>query len=155
MQRTLGNAPRLVAGRTTVLLHAVLVAALVAAITTSVSLGTVTLPAGDVWTVILRHVVGDTDGLDPLHDQIVWDIRLPRVLVAAVVGAGLSVTGVALQALVRNPLADPYMLGITPGASFGAVLVMASGSTALLGLGVTGGAFLAALLTMIAVFLIA
>ncbi|GHH39190.1 FecCD family ABC transporter permease [Lentzea cavernae] len=147
--------PHLVAGRATILLYAVLVAALVAVVTVAVSLGTATLAARDVWHVIFSHVVGDTGGLDPLQDQIVWDIRLPRVLVAAVVGAALSVIGVSLQALVRNPLADPYMLGVTPGASFGAVLVMASGSTALQGLGVTGGAFAAALLTMIAVFVIA
>ncbi|GAA1302042.1 iron ABC transporter permease [Saccharothrix xinjiangensis] len=161
MPRTRGSraapsrGPHPVAGRATILLCAALTAALVAAITASVSLGTVTLPARDVWHVIARHVIGDTAGLDPLHDQIVWDLRLPRVLVAAVVGAGLSVIGVGLQALVRNPLADPYMLGVTPGASFGAVLVMASGSAALHGLGVTGGAFAAALLTTVAVFLLA
>ncbi|HEX7305997.1 iron ABC transporter permease [Lentzea sp.] len=155
MPRTLASGPHLVSGRATVLLYAVLTAALAAAVTTSVSLGTVTLPARDVWHVVLRHLTGDAAGLDPLHDKIVWDIRLPRVLVAAVVGAALSVIGVALQALVRNPLADPYMLGVTPGASFGAVLVMASGSAAVLGLGVTGGAFAAAVLTMVVVFLIA
>lgn len=119
------------------------------------SIGTVTLPAGDVWLVVLRHVVGDAGSLDPLQNQIVWDLRLPRVLVAAVVGASLSIVGVGLQALVRNPLADPYMLGITPGASLGAVLVLALGSAAFHGLGVTGAAFGAAVLTMAAVFLIA
>ncbi|MER6093968.1 FecCD family ABC transporter permease [Streptomyces bluensis] len=161
MQRTLSRhdaqsrGPHLVAGRATVLLHATLTIALMAAVTAAVSMGTVTVPAGDVWQVILRHIMGDTAGLDPLQNQIVWDLRLPRVLVAAVVGASLSVIGVGLQALVRNPLADPYMLGITPGASLGAVLVLAIGSAALDGLGVTGGAFAAAVLTMAAVFLIA
>ena len=158
MQRTRGRretGPHLVSGRRTVLLCALLTAALVAAVTAAVSIGTVTLPAGGVWHLILSHVVGDTDGLDPLQNQIVWDLRLPRVLVAAVVGASLSVIGVSLQALVRNPLADPYMLGITPGASLGAVLVMAIGSVEFHGLGGTGAAFIAAMLTMIAVFLIA
>lgn len=64
---------------------------------------------------------------DPLHDQVVWEIRAPRVPLAALVGAGLSVAGVALQALVRNPLADPYVLGLSAGASLGAVLVAAVG----------------------------
>ncbi|MGA4900991.1 FecCD family ABC transporter permease [Streptomyces griseoincarnatus] len=161
MRRTLSRpgvptrGPHLVAGRATVLLYGALAVALVAAVTAGVSMGTVTVPARDVWNVILRHLIGDTGGLDPLQDQIVWELRLPRVLVAAVVGASLSVIGVGLQALVRNPLADPYMLGITPGASLGAVLVLAIGSVALNGLGVTGGAFAAAVLTMAAVFLIA
>ncbi|MER6010650.1 FecCD family ABC transporter permease [Streptomyces bluensis] len=161
MQRTLSRrdapsrGPHLVAGRATLVLYATLTLALAVAVTAAVSMGTVTVPARDVWHVILRHLMGDTGGLDPLQDQIVWDLRLPRVLVAAVVGAGLSVIGVGLQALVRNPLADPYMLGITPGASLGAVLVLAIGSAALNGLGVTGGAFAAAVLTMAAVFLIA
>jgi iron complex transport system permease protein len=151
----LSRGPHLVAGRATLILYVMLTVALVAAITAAISIGTVTLPARDVWHVILRHIIGDTDGLDALQTQIVWDIRLPRVLVAAVVGASLSVVGVSLQALVRNPLADPYMLGITPGASFGAVLVLAFGSAAFHGLGVTGAAFAAAVLTMAAVFLIA
>ncbi|NNN31133.1 iron ABC transporter permease [Streptomyces sp. S3(2020)] len=138
-----------------VLLYATLAVALVAAVTAAVSMGTVTVSAHDVWQVILRHMTGDTAGLDPLQEQIVWELRLPRVLVAAVVGAGLSVIGVGLQALVRNPLADPYMLGITPGASLGAVLVLAMGSAAFGGLGATGGAFAAAVLTMATVFLIA
>jgi iron complex transport system permease protein len=158
MQRTRGKQPRgphLVSPRATFLLYALLTAALLAAVTAAVAIGTVTLPAAGVWQVILGHVVGDTEGLNPLRNQIVWDLRLPRVLVAAVAGAGLSVIGVSLQALVRNPLADPYMLGITPGASLGAVLVMAIGPVAPHGLGVTGAAFLAAVLTMAAVFLIA
>ena len=156
MRRTLGRrGPHLVSGPATTLLYAVLVVVLLAAVTAAVSIGTVTLPAGEVWTVVLRHLTGDVDGLDPLYDQIVWDLRLPRVLVAAVVGAGLSVIGAGLQALVRNPLADPYMLGITRGASLGAVLILAFGSAAFHGLGVTGAAFAVAMLAMVAVFLIA
>lgn len=161
MRRTLSRpggstrGPHLVSGRATGLLYVTLTVVLVAAVTAGISMGTVTVPARDVWQVILRHLTGDTGGLDPLQNQIVWELRLPRVLVAAVVGASLSVVGVGLQALVRNPLADPYMLGITPGASLGAVLVLAIGSAALHGLGVTGGAFAAAMLTMAAVFLLA
>ena len=59
---------------------------------------------------------------DPIAARIVWDLRLPRVLLALLVGGGLSVVGVAMQALVRNPLAEPYILGISSGASAGASL---------------------------------
>lgn len=59
---------------------------------------------------------------DPVALRIVWDLRLPRVLLALLVGGGLSVVGVAMQALVRNPLAEPYVLGISSGASAGASL---------------------------------
>ena len=147
--------PHLVSGLATLVLNAALAVGLVVVITLAVSFGTVVLPAREVWSVIGSHLLGSTGSLDPLHSQIIWEIRLPRVLVAAVVGASLSVVGVSLQALVRNPLADPYMLGVTPGASFGAVLILAFGSATFHGLGVTGAAFIAAVLTMVAVFVIA
>ena len=54
-----------------------------------------------------------------LHDAIVWDLRLPRVLTAAAVGAGLALAGAVMQSLTRNPLADPYLLGLSSGASLG------------------------------------
>ena len=64
-----------------------------------------------------------------IHQKIIWDIRLPRILMALLTGAGLSVTGAILQSVTRNPLADPYLFGISSGASLGAVIVMASIST--------------------------
>lgn len=81
-----------------------------------------------------------------LLESLVWDLRLPRVLMAALVGAGLAVCGATLQAVTRNSLADPYLLGVSSGASTGAVAVV------VLGLGggalsVTGGAFTGALLS--------
>lgn len=90
------------------------------------------------------HVVVDTlrsrfggGPVDPAYDAIVWDIRLPRTLLALVVGAGLALAGAGVQTLVRNPLADPYLLGVSAGASVGA--------TAVLTLGILGGAGLWAL----------
>ncbi|MET7639985.1 iron ABC transporter permease [Streptomyces sp. NPDC005438] len=78
--------------------------------------------------------------------QIIWEIRTPRVLLAALVGAGLSAIGVAIQAMVRNALADPYVLGVSSGASVGAVSVTVTGGLAGLGLhAVSAGAFLGAL----------
>jgi iron complex transport system permease protein len=117
--------------------------------------GTVAIPVGSVWRVVSAHLTGDTGGLDPLQDQIVWQYRTPRVLLAALAGAGLAVAGVCLQALVRNPLADPYVLGVSSGASLGAVVVMAYGSAAAAGLGIAGAAFATAVATLAVVFALA
>ncbi|WP_235017878.1 FecCD family ABC transporter permease [Thermomonospora echinospora] len=140
------------------LLISALAAAWLLASLLAISLGSVHLPLSSVWEVVGAHLTGRAETADPLHDQVVWDIRTPRVLLAALVGAGLSVAGVVFQALVRNPLADPYVLGVSSGASLGAVLVTAAGTAALGGLGglgVTGAAFTTALLTVLVVYLLA
>jgi len=92
--------------------------------------------------------------LDPIDEGIVWSYRLTRALVAAACGAGLATCGVVLQSLLRNPLADPYLLGISAGASTGAVLV------AVLGLGagavsLSAGAFAGAICAFALVILLA
>jgi iron complex transport system permease protein len=132
----------------------VLAVALVAVVVVSISLGTVTVPVGRVWSVVVAHLTGRSADVG-LDDRIVWDLRAPRVLLAAVVGAGLSTAGVSLQALVRNPLADPYMLGVSSGASLGAVVVLAFGSAAVAGLSVAGAAFAGALGALGVVFVAA
>ncbi|WP_105968208.1 FecCD family ABC transporter permease [Streptomyces geranii] len=121
----------------------------------AVSIGAVNIPVGDVWGILLRHLTsgGATD--DPALDQIVWTFRAPRVLLAALVGAGLAVVGAVLQTLVSNPLADPIVLGFSYGASLGAVLVITLGGAALGGLGglgVSGAAFVGALAAGVLVF---
>ncbi|QKG27339.1 Fe+3/siderophore ABC transporter permease [Actinomadura verrucosospora] len=141
-------------GRMVPVLLAGLAAALAAVAVAGVTIGSVDLPPGAVWQVIGSHLTGAASP-DPLRDQVIWEIRTPRVLVAALVGAGLSVAGVALQALVRNPLADPYVLGVSAGASLGAVLVVSFGATAFGGLGVTGAAFATALVSVLAVYALA
>ncbi|TDD90129.1 FecCD family ABC transporter permease [Actinomadura rubrisoli] len=146
--------PHMVSGAMTGVLIAGLAVAFVAVAVAAISIGSVNLPVGAVWRVVGAHLTGSASG-DPLRDQIVWDIRTPRVLIAALVGAGLSVAGVALQALVRNPLADPYILGVSSGASLGAVLVVSFGTTALGGLGVTGAAFATATLSVLVVYALA
>lgn len=65
--------------------------------------------------------------LTPIEQAIVWQSRAPRVVAAAAVGAGLAIAGTVMQALVRNPLADPYLLGVSSGASVGAVVVLVVG----------------------------
>ena len=69
----------------------------------------------------------DVADIPPIDDGIVWELRLPRALLAAICGAGLAICGAILQSLMRNPLADPFMLGISSGASTGAVLVVVAG----------------------------
>ena len=134
-----------------VLLVAVSVLSLVA----GVAIGSVTVPLRDVVDVVLDRLwPWYAAGERGVNDQIIWDIRTPRALLGFVVGAALSVTGVVLQALVRNPLADPYILGVASGASLGAVTVLVLGTGAAAGLGVSGAAFVGALLALLAVFVL-
>ncbi|MBF0438990.1 MAG: iron ABC transporter permease [Magnetococcales bacterium] len=91
-------------------------------------------------------------GGDPLVLKVVLELRLPRALGAMAVGGLLSVAGVLMQTLLRNPLADPYILGLSGGAACGAILALLMG---LSGLWVEGGAWLGALLTMAVVFWLA
>ncbi|MEU6923422.1 MULTISPECIES: iron ABC transporter permease [unclassified Streptomyces] len=118
----------------------------------AIGIGAVNVPAGDVWTVLVHHATGRGAVDDIALDQIVWQFRTPRVVLAAVVGAGLAVAGAVLQTLVSNPLADPTVLGFSHGASLGAVLVITLGGAGLGGLGVSGAAFAGALLAGLLVF---
>ncbi len=129
----------------------------VLSITIAVSVGAVNIAPTDVW-----QIAGAKLGLLPPGDwtlaqeQIVWLIRFPRVLLAACIGAGLAVVGVTMQALVRNTLADPYLLGISSGASVGAVGAIALGLFAFAGIyAVSLGAFAGSLLALLVVFLFA
>lgn len=104
--------------------------ALVASIIAASFVGVAHVGAADVVAIVLRHLgLGDLAGAapPPLIDALVWESRLPRVLLAAVVGLGLSVSGAVLQSITRNPLAEPYLLGISSGASTGAVCIMILG----------------------------
>ncbi|MBT2897211.1 iron chelate uptake ABC transporter family permease subunit [Streptomyces sp. McG3] len=104
----------------------------------AVGTGSADIPPADVARTIGVHLGAPWQALPPLRDSIVWDLRLPRVLLAALVGAGLALCGAVLQAITRNPLADPYLLGVSAGASTGAVLVLVLGVGAL---GLPVGAF--------------
>jgi len=130
---------------------------LLVSITFGVSLGPVPIPVANVWGIAADRLGLLTGGEWPTAQvNIVWLIRFPRVLLAAFVGGGLAVVGVTLQALVRNPLADPFLLGITSGASVGAVLAIGVGFFAFAGVyGVSVGAFAGALLAFVIVFVMA
>lgn len=119
--------------RTPVVL-ALLAAALAASALAGLALGAVRIPPGQVLDIVLAGP-GPGGGAGAFG-AIVWDVRMPRVLLGAVVGAGLAVTGTVLQALVRNSLADPFLLGASSGASAGAVLVIVLGAGVL---GFAGG----------------
>jgi iron complex transport system permease protein len=139
---------------TTALLLTGLLGLLALAMMVSVSIGATTIALGDVWQTVLHHLTGGGTADDPVLDQIVWTFRAPRVVLAALAGAGLAVSGVVLQAVVANPLADPTVLGFSSGASLGAVLVITAAGTSLGGLGVSSAAFLGALAAGALVFLL-
>jgi iron complex transport system permease protein len=123
-------------------------AALVASITLAVMVGSADIGPAEVWGSVIAHLTGQPSPLDPLHDGIVWQLRLPRVLTAAAVGAGLALVGCVMQAVTRNQLADPYLLGLSSGASLGAVAVLLLGVGILLPVAAFGGATLALLATL-------
>lgn len=138
------------AGRIPTWIWAVLLSVgLVATVTTAVTFGPADITAPDVWASILHHVGIGRSPLDPLRDGIVWQLRMPRVLTAAAVGAGLAIAGAVMQALTRNALADPYLLGLSSGASLGAVAVLLLGIGLLLPLAAFVGALAALLLTLV------
>ncbi|GAB3575326.1 iron chelate uptake ABC transporter family permease subunit [Amycolatopsis endophytica] len=96
-------------------------------IAVAVTIGPAGIGVGDVYSTVLAHLgLGDAV-LTPIRDGIVWHLRIPRALLAAVCGAGLAVCGAVMQSLLRNPLADPFVLGVSSGASTGAVLVVVLG----------------------------
>jgi len=105
--------------------------ALAASIIGAAFVGTAGVGFFDMLGIILRHLglgaLAPTAPAPPLIDALIWESRLPRVLLAAVVGLGLAVSGAVLQSITRNPLAEPYLLGVSSGASTGAVSVMILG----------------------------
>lgn len=78
------------------------------------------------YRIILDHILGniDDDRISTIKDFVVWDLRLPAILIAVLAGIGLSTSGAAMQSTLRNPLADPYTTGISSGAAFGATVAI-------------------------------
>lgn len=113
-----------------------LVVLLIAVLFWAMSIGTVKLPMAAIYNTVMEQLASgqpiEGENYGPVHD-IIWLLRLPRLVLAALVGMGLSVCGVIMQAVVKNPLADPYILGISSGASLGATAAI------LLGVGVSLG----------------
>jgi len=116
---------RLAAGRAVVVVT-LTAAALVASAAVALSLGSVDVPVARVLAVLLRRL-GAGGEVTVLEDQLVWQLRLPRVMGAIAAGAVLALCGAVLQSLTRNDLADPFLLGVSSGATVGAVTIMVLG----------------------------
>ncbi|WP_024792866.1 FecCD family ABC transporter permease [Tomitella biformata] len=130
---------------------------LLASLAAGVVIGAADLSIGTVLSSVAGRL-GIGAGTDVLTTHIVVDLRLPRVLGAAAVGAGLALGGAVLQSLTGNTLADPYILGMASGASLGAVLALTSGIgmvSVLAFSAVSAAAFAGAMITLLAVFVIA
>jgi iron complex transport system permease protein len=126
-------------------LGAILIALLAVSVVAGVRFGSVPLGTGEVLAVL-------TGGGEPIPRDIVLGLRLPRVLLGVLVGGGLAISGATFQALLRNPLAEPYILGISGGASVGAVLVLAFGWAAAGSWALPLAAFAGAILAIAMVF---
>lgn len=120
----------------------------------AITVGPSPLSTADVFGVVADRLGLGSSDLTLIQQGIVWDLRLPRTLLAGICGAGLAICGVILQSMLRNPLADPFVLGISSGASTGAVSIVVlgvGGGT----LGLSTGAFLGALASFALVMVLA
>ncbi|MCK0095267.1 iron ABC transporter permease [Yoonia sp. F2084L] len=100
--------------------------ALFLSLSVAVSVGAVSVPLPTVWGILANKIAPGlvTADWSAGREAIVWDIRFPRAILACLVGAGLAIVGASLQAVTRNPLADPHLLGISAGGAFGAILAL-------------------------------
>jgi len=121
---------------------------------TATGIGSVSLSFGQVFDSLLV-CSGDVNScsVDPIYQKIIWEIRLPRIFMAFLTGVGLSITGAVLQSVTRNPLADPYLFGISSGAAFGAVLAISTFSVGMVS--VTFGALMGGLFSVILMLVLA
>jgi len=141
------------------MLLVLLIAILISAVY-SVSIGQVSIPFSQSMDIMLHSILGGN--VDHVQNEsylnIIMQVRMPRVVFAFLVGIGLALCGVVMQAVVQNPLADPYILGISSGATLGATfaILVGFGSSAILSqFGVAFGAFAGAIITSFAVFIMA
>ncbi|WP_150241031.1 FecCD family ABC transporter permease [Nocardiopsis quinghaiensis] len=100
---------------------------LAVSVAVTVTIGPADIGTADVWRSVSARLGFGDNPLPPLREGIVWNLRMPRTLLAAVCGAGLALCGAVMQSLLRNPLADPFVLGVSSGASTGAVAVIVLG----------------------------
>lgn len=128
-------------------------ALLLLAVAAGTGIGEMSIPLDTTFFAVTNRLGWTGVALDPIHQSVIWDYRLSRALVAACCGAGLALCGAILQSLLRNALAEPYVLGVSAGASTGAVSIM------ILGLGagtvtLSAGAFVGALAAFVFVALL-
>lgn len=137
--RQSGVVTRLVASSSVILLL-VLAVALV-----SLSLGPVNIPAGRVASIVLSYVGLDFAAFGRTEQLVIEQIRLPRIVIGALVGMALGVAGATMQGLFRNPMADPGIIGVSAGGAVGAVVAIATGLTGLFFLALPAFAFVGAM----------
>ena len=125
----------------------------------SESVGSASISISDSFKLLLSKIPGfnsiiDTESIKESHKIIIWKVRLPRILLSSLVGGALAVVGCTFQAIFRNSLADPHILGISSGAALGATISILSGVTLnFFGLGITSiFAFIGAILAVILVY---
>lgn len=102
-------------------------AAIALVVGVSVGIGDLPIPLSTTFSAVTNRLGWTAVELNRIHETVIWDYRLSRALVAAFCGAGLALSGAIMQSLLRNPLAEPYVLGISAGASTGAVAVVILG----------------------------
>jgi cobalamin transport system permease protein len=123
---------------------------LFAAVVLSLKLGAYPIATSDVVMTLVRRAIGHTEQIPTDFRLVVFELRLPRIALGILVGAALSVSGAGFQALLRNPLADPYVLGVSSGAALGAILSLVWAPH--VPLAMQGAAFAGATLTITAVY---
>ncbi len=123
---------------------------LLACVVLALKLGAVPISVTDLVLNLGRIAIGQSDRLPTDYRLIIFELRLPRILLGVLVGAALSVSGASFQALLRNPLADPFVLGVSSGAALGSLLALTIAPE--LPLVTPLGAFLGALATITAVY---
>ena len=132
---------------------AVLVLMLVIAVFVNAGVGAVRVPPVEVATVLLDRV-GISTGVevDVVREQVVWGIRMPRIVLALCVGAGLGMAGASLQAIFRNPLAEPGLIGVSSGGALGVIVLIITGFSPLGWMSLPLAAFAGALLLTLVVY---
>ncbi|MDK0599666.1 iron ABC transporter permease [Clostridium perfringens] len=144
-----------------VFIAVLLILLFISSIILGISFGAVDIPPYDVYRVFLYKVFGIKIGnLDEILNStlfdIIWGVRMPRVLLGAFAGMALAMVGVIMQATIQNPLGDPYILGLSSGASLGATFSILIGFSGVLSsFGAPLGAFLGALIASIFVYFLA
>lgn len=131
---------------------------LIATIIGAIAIGSTYIEPGVVYKVLINKFLNQNifdSTWNTMFDNIIWEIRLPRVLLGAICGSGLALCGVLMQCVTKNPIAEPYILGISSGASCGAVAIIVLGGMSSLGItSITGGAFIGSIVSGVLVFVI-
>ena len=122
---------------------------LLACAVAAIFIGVIPIPLDTVWYSFLHHLrLPDTHIVPAYYDMVIWQLRLPRIVMSLLAGAALAVCGCVFQSIFRNPICDPYILGISSGASLGAAVAIILGWDAFL-FGITVPALLTAVLTLL------